>query len=183
MANAIKSKIVPGKDLGNPKKIAALPEGENKLMMGTVFGVIDRMVQRTMPTGQIFEGFGGQFEAVPADKDLPTINSGVLYLPGGFFELLAVPFKEASGAAEKNGTAAPTMRFAFEVSAVKANNPAGYSWEYTPLTEPNTIDPLSEMRDAIASGDGLAQLEDRREAGSAKVRAGGSKAKDRVRKR
>ena len=168
---SIKSKLVPGKDLGNPSNVKNLKDGETRLLMGTVIGEVSRMVTRTMPTGEVYEGFGGTFEAIPADPNLPTVRSGVLYLPGGFFELIANPFKEMSAS---DDTA--RLQFGFEVYAVKDSNPQGYAWQYVPLGEPGKSDPLAAIRSSLGVG-GQAQLTDQSQNASAPApkRAAGGK--------
>lgn len=151
MAITIKSKIVPGKDLGNPSAVKSLPEGQNRLVLGIVFGEVTKLVTRTMPTGQIYEGFGGTFEALPADNKLPPTRSGVLYLPDGFAELIRDPFKkmqEESKSDDNDGTDV-RLQFGFEVAAVKDGNPQGYSWQYIPLGEPAKADPLATLRQLV----------------------------------
>lgn len=148
MAVSLKSKIVPGKDLGNPSRVKDLPAGQDRLVMGTVFGEVTKLVERTMPTGTIYQGFGGTFEAIPSDPNMPTIRSGVLYLPDGFAELIRDPFQKMQ---EESGEEDATIRlqFGFEISAVKDGNPQGYSWQYQPLGEPAKADPLAALRAAV----------------------------------
>jgi hypothetical protein len=143
----MKSKIVPGKDLGQPKAVTLLPDGQNRMLMGTVIGVVSKVITRTMPTGDVYEGLSGNFEAIPTDPKLPTIRSGVLYLPDGFFELIADPLKTIQQADET-----ATLTFGLEVYAVKAGNPQGYSWEYVQLGQPAKDDPLARVRETLQLG-------------------------------
>ena len=138
---AIKSKVVPGKDLGNPKAVTMLPEGQNRMTMGILMGRATNIISRTMPTGEIYEGLSGSFEATPENKDLPITRSGICYLPAGFFELVKDPLLTAQ---KENADA--TLDFVFKVEAVKAGNPAGYEWAYTPLMAQTTADPLAHLR-------------------------------------
>lgn len=142
---AIKSKIVPGKDLGQPKAVTLLPEGQTRLTMGTVLGYVDKLIQRTMPNGQVYEGFSGFFRAIPADEKLPIVESGICYFPAGFHELIAKPFADAEVQAKEAGAPAPRLNFKFKVEAVKDGNPQGYSWSYTPEIAAVESDPLAHL--------------------------------------
>lgn len=149
MANretSIRSKIVPGKDLGNPKAVTLLPDGQNAVVMGMVLGHVEKIITRTMPTGEIYEGLSGFFEAQPVNVQLPIVQSGICYLPAGFFELVANPLKEAQK--DKPGAA---LDFVFKVEAVKDGNPQGYSWRYTPLLAKASADPLSALRSSAGA--------------------------------
>lgn len=151
---SIKSKIVPGKDLGNPKAIAVLPETVRHLLMGTVMGRVEKLIQRTMPTGETYEGLSGYFEAIPANPELPVVQSGVCYLPAGFFELVAGPLTEA-----KKANPEATLDFVFEVAVVRDGNPQGYSWQYTPKMAQTSADPLAHLRVVLAPA--AAQIENK----------------------
>ena len=152
---SIKSKIVPGKDLGNPKAIAVLPESVRILMMGTIMGRVEKIIARTMPTGETYEGLSGYFEAIPANVELPVVQSGVCYLPAGFFELVANPLMDA-----KKSNPEATLDFVFEVAVVRDGNPQGYSWQYTPKMAQTSADPLAHLR--VASGaSAAAQIENK----------------------
>jgi len=140
-AKAVKAKIVPGTDLGNPKAVTLLPENERRMMMGTVMGYVDKIITRTMPNGEVYEGFSGYFEAIPSNPELPVVQSGVCYFPSGFHNLIAEPLKDAQKTDEN-----ARIDFVFEVSAVKSNNPQGYSWEYTPKIASKSSDPLAHLR-------------------------------------
>ncbi len=164
MANAVKSKIVPGKDLGEPSAVKLLQGDNAELMMGTVFGIVSGIIQRKMPTGEVYEGLKGTFQAVPADPKRDTITSGVCYLPSGFYELIADPFKALQAEDET-----ATLKFGFEVSAVKANNPAGYSWKYQPLVEPSKDDPLATFRAELSQAGAKLAVTDQSGEGAAEA--------------
>lgn len=140
-SKAMKSKIVPGKDLGQPKAVTLLPDGKNSLLMGTIMGRVEKVITRTMPNGDIYEGLSGFFEAIPSNPELPIVQSGICYLPTGFLELLTGPLKKAQEA-----NPAAYLDFIFEVEAVKDSNPQGYTWRYTPRVATTSADPLAHLR-------------------------------------
>ena len=45
--------------------------------------------------------------------------------------------------------AVSSVRLAYTVSIIKADNPAGYSWKLQPLIEAAANDPLSELRSLL----------------------------------
>jgi len=138
---AMKSKVVPVKDLGDASRVKSLPPDQSRLVLGVVFGEINRLVERTNPTGDKYQGFGGTFEARPSDANSDVIRSGVLYLPAAFFDALAQPFN-----AMRQTDADARLHFGFEVAAVKDTNPEGYVYEFLPLGEPIKCDPLAAVR-------------------------------------
>lgn len=159
---SLKSKIQL-KDMGSPKKLGALDETIRQLKLGTVLGIASDIIRRTMPNGDVFEGLGGSFECVSEDANTDTIQSGILYLPAGVYEAVANPLKEmepvldADGKAKNDSDGNPVLKrktasvsFAFEVFVIRADNPQGYSWKFTPLGQDagsvRPVDPLSELR-------------------------------------
>lgn len=134
----IKSKIV-FKDLGEPAAVKLLKDGENKLLLGTIMGIArDIKISKAADGMTEFKGLKGEFEAVPADAERPTVKSGVTFL-GDAFQADIVAMLEAEDGPE-------SVAFAFEVYAVKAKNPAGYSWALAPLLKAEASDPLAALR-------------------------------------
>lgn len=155
-----KPKLAP-KDVGNPKGVTLLPEGQNRYLVGTIYGTATACKVRKVvkPNGdtEVFEPIVGNFEGIPAEpmfrteKDgagvetkvqIAAIQSGVLYLPTGIHERLAEPLKKED---------AQPIDFAIEIYTVKAANPAGYSYELVPLLKPSASDPLQAIRLQVAN--------------------------------
>lgn len=142
MATTIKSKLV-FKDLGEPALVKTLPEGQTKLMLGTIIGIADGIKIAKGPDGvSAFEGLKGTFEGVPADPTKDTVRSGVTFL-GDAFQADIVALLKSDDAPE-------SVSFAYEVWVVKAANPAGYSWALAPKMKATEADPLSAMRALVA---------------------------------
>jgi hypothetical protein len=144
----IKSKLA-AKDCGDPKKILGLDADIKTLMLGTLIGQATKISQRADATGtKVVEGLNGTFEAIPADPKSDTIRSGTCYLPEGIFEMVAAPLRPDS----EGKQAAESVRFAVEVSVVRATNPQGYSWSFKPLMNEaeNENDPLVQIKAAMS---------------------------------
>lgn len=140
MARSQRTKIVL-KDLGEPAMIKALPEDVRILMLGTIVGIASGFVERKSPDGtDVFEGLAGQFRSIPADDKRDELESGVLFIPPAFHNMVAATLRKMLDADPK-----AQVRFAFEVSSVRANNPAGYSWDFKPKIEAEAGNPLDEL--------------------------------------
>jgi hypothetical protein len=146
-STTMKAKLVP-KDLGNPKRVTTLPEGQNKVVLGTIIGIASDIFTRTDPQQNTYEGLKGSFEGVSSDDTQDIIQSGVLYLPTGMHEMIADVIKQVDDKGERT---VASVQFAFEVAAVKASNPQGYSWAIKKLVDETEADPLKELR-SIALG-------------------------------
>ena len=95
--------------------------------------------------GDTFESITGQFGAV----NLQTGNayeSGVLYLPKGIHDMI-----EAAVRSIPKDAPSSTVDFALEIRVVKADNPAGYSYEAVNLIPAKVVSPLEELRKQIAA--------------------------------
>lgn len=120
------------KDLGSPQRIATLDVNVNEYFMGTLFGIASGLVSRTDDkTGETYEGLKGEFRSMPSPDELKTgrepLESGVLYIPDAFHSMIASALKSVQ-AADPNAE----VTFAFDVKAIRAKNPAGYSWDFKP---------------------------------------------------
>ena len=137
------SKILPKmsvKTLGsNPKAAATLKDGE-RLHLIRVLGVASGIKAAVDTRGEPVFGLTGQFEGTNVATG-ENAQSGVLYLPGGIQELLQGPLEQAI-ADDKNAR----IQFAFDIYAVKASNPAGYSFEAENLVDVEREDPFAAMR-------------------------------------
>lgn len=141
MALSQRTKIVT-KDLGDPAMIKTLPESEKRYMLGTLVGIVSGFVERANPKdpAEKFEGLSGQFRSIPADDKRDELESGVCFLPDAFHNMIAAPFRKMVEA-DKNAQ----LRFAFEIYSIRAQNPAGYSWEFKPKIEAAGGNPLDEL--------------------------------------
>lgn len=166
---AVKSKIVL-KDMGNPKKIAAQPDSVQQITLGTLYGIATGIVRRTTPDTKVYEGLAGTFECVSTDDNTDTIQSSILYLPDGAFQLLADPLKKMVPVLDANGNPkmdadgepvekrdVESIKFAMDICVVRANNAAGYSWKFVPLGV-QANDPLADLRATLATPEGRKQI-------------------------
>lgn len=144
MARSQRTKLVL-KDLGEPAIIKTQPETVRTYILGTLGGIATGFVERKSPDGlEKYEGLAGQFRSIPSDPEKDELESGVLFLPDAFHGMIATPLK-AMLANDPNAN----LRFAFEVVVVRANNPAGYSWEFKPKIEAAAANPLDELFDNL----------------------------------
>ena len=121
------------KDLGNPKLVSAETP---RVILGTIIGTATGTKSKVDAKGEVFMAIVGTFEGIAA-KDGQRIQSGVLYLPGGFHdEILAQLSQEGVS----------DVVFAFEVSAHTASNPIGYSYAMRNLLPAMPDDPLARVR-------------------------------------
>lgn len=141
MALSQRTKIVT-KDLGDPSIIKTMDENTKRHLLGTIVGIVSGFVERANPKdpNDKFEGLSGQFRSIPSDDKRDELESGVCFLPDAFHTMVAAPFK-AMLEKDKNAQ----LRFAFEIYSIRANNPAGYSWEFKPMIEAAGTNPLDEL--------------------------------------
>lgn len=121
------------KDLGNPRKVT---EENPTNILGTIVGVATGIKIKVDAAGQAFEAITGMFEGTRADNG-NVVESGLLYLPGGFHEAITEQLKQ-------EGTTA--VRFAYSVASVHAKNPIGYSYAFKPLLKTARHSPLEALR-------------------------------------
>ncbi len=140
--NTVMKAKIAVKDLGNPKKAAALDEGDtSRITLGRVMGIATDIKKGLNPQGEPYMGLVGSFEGTPADETKDIIQSGVCYLPGGVTEAIAGQM-QASG---------KPVSFAFDIKVFKANNAAGLSYELIPLIKPADNDPLAALRNQVSA--------------------------------
>lgn len=125
------------KDFGNPAAFIArvgpeeMAANKGKAVMGYLVGRAVDFVERTQPnTNEKFEGLAGDFCLMPVDPNSEELESGVLFIPDSFHNLIASRLREL-----RKNDAAGAIEFTFEVSAITAKNPAGYSWNFQPAVE------------------------------------------------
>jgi len=137
--------------LGNPAGIktmdpAAKALAKGRYMLGTIYGQVSGFIERADAKGEeTFEGLKGAFIAVPADANGEDLESGVLFMPDAFHNLIAEQYRKLI----ENDPKA-RLEFALEVSTVDAKNPAGYSWEVTPATPFVGAHPLDNIMQRAA---------------------------------
>lgn len=139
----IRGKIVL-KEIGNPKAVLASADAKAKHVLGMVFGIatgVKRVPNKTDPT-KLDESLSGDFETRPSDTaNFEVVRSGKLYLPEGMHNMIASRLEGENPA--------KSVQFAIEVATIKAQNPAGYTWSFTPKLETSEADPLKALRDAV----------------------------------
>lgn len=148
MARSQRTKLAL-KDLGDPAMVKTIPEKDRGkgYFMGTIVGIATGIVERkNEKTGEIMEGLAGTFRHIPADKARDELESGILWIPDAFHNMVAQALKK-SQAADPNSE----LKFAFEVKSIAAQNPAGYSWEFLPVGQPNDKNPLDEFLENIGT--------------------------------
>lgn len=135
------------KTLGcKPDMVKTLPDGQNKLAIARLYGKaaeVKYQEDKNNP-GTIHTFFAGNFEGINMQTG-ESVRSGKLFLPKGISEVVEKAIKDAKAKDPKADIA-----FAFEIRAVKATNPIGYSYEAVALRSPEAEDQLKEMREAIA---------------------------------
>lgn len=148
---AQRGKITLG-DLGNPGMVktmdaAAKALTKGRYFVGTIYGQVTDFVQRkNLKTEEMMEGLRGTFVGVPSVTDMDELESGVLFIPDAFHNIIAGQFREAQKA-----DASAALEFAMEVYSIDAKNPAGYSWEMLPAVPFKGVHPLDNiMKAALA---------------------------------
>lgn len=142
------------KDLGNPDAIKSQKDDVKRLVLGTLVGRASGFIERTNPKdGEVMEGLTGEFRSIPADAEADQLESGVLFIPDAFHNLIAARLKKA-----KEADANAVINFAFEVASVRATNPQGRSWDFKPMIDPGEENPM----DKLVSSLGALQIKDGR---------------------
>lgn len=140
MARSQRTKITL-KDIGEPALVKTLPPAEHQYVLGTLIGIASKFVERNSPDGQDkFEGLGGTFRVIPADPQRDELESGILFIPDAFHNMIASVLRKG-----QDNDPNFEVKFAFEVSSVKANNAAGYSWDFKPMIENAAENPLDNF--------------------------------------
>jgi hypothetical protein len=140
------------KDLGNPSLIKVMSDDQlkvskGKFILGYLIGKASGFANRSDPkTGDQFEGLTGTFATIPVDDSVDELESGVLFIPDAFHNLVAARLREAQKA-----DPGAVVEFAFEVGSIKAQNPAGYSWDFKPAREFAGVDPLAGLSKEVSA--------------------------------
>lgn len=121
------------------------PEDGSKIAIARLYGKAAKVgYQEDKVNGVTHTFFAGNFEGINL-QDGTVLRSGKMFLPKGISEVVENAIKTAQAKDDK-----ASISFAFEIRAVKATNPAGYSYEASALKSPEAEDELAEMRNAIA---------------------------------
>jgi hypothetical protein len=135
------------KDLGNPDEIKSQPDTVRRMVLGTLVGRAGGFIERTNPKdGEVMEGLTGEFRSIPANPEADQLESGVLFIPDAFHNLIASKLREA-----KKADANAVINFAFEVASVRATNPQGRSWDFKPMIDAGEENPLDKLVSALGT--------------------------------
>jgi hypothetical protein len=141
-ADSIISKITVSSIGCKPGLVVALPDGELELPLCRIYGnLTSRKEQFDKDKGNTYVFFQGTFEAINMQSG-EVFQSGKLFLPGGISQMV-------EDAVSKNPDS--SIAFAFQLNAIKAKNPIGYSYRVLALKNPYVNDPLDEIRKLVAA--------------------------------
>ena len=118
---------------------------QNTVAMARIIGVARGIKTAVGQNGDTVYGLTGNFKGTCIKSGKEYI-SGVCYLPGGVHELILDPLD----AMIADGDKAAAVNFAFDIFAVPAANPAGYSFTAVNLAPASRADPFAEITSAIA---------------------------------
>lgn len=131
-------------DCGNFAGIKALAADVKTLPVATLYGIVSGTAQRKSPDKtQIYHGLMGVFRVKP-NGDGETIESGNLYFPPAFNKLME------KAVAEMQKTPGTEITFCYDLSAVRANNDAGFTVNFAPRLD---LAVVSRMDDFVAVAD------------------------------
>jgi hypothetical protein len=120
--------------------------------MGTIIGRVVDVLARANPKAgsenqpDTFEGLKGNFLFQPSNTEMDEMESGVLFIPDAFHNLLSDQLR-----VEQKKDASATIEFAMDVFTVEAKNPAGYSWVMKPAFPPEGKHPLENIAAKVAA--------------------------------
>lgn len=142
MAYAQRTKITLS-SLGDPAIIKTMDDNVRKHKMGVIMGEATDLIERTNPKDNaVMEGLKGMFRAIPDDEKNEPMESGLLWIPDAFHEQIAQQIRNAKA----NGEINFKVKFAIEVTVIRANNPQKYSWELLPMIDTEVKSPLDELQ-------------------------------------
>lgn len=132
-------------DLGAPALVKTLPaekKPQGRYYVGRILGRAVDFLERSNPKEpeEKFEGLRGNFIMQPSADGMEELESGVLFLPDAFHNLVAQPLRIA-----QKTDANATLEFALDVFSIEAKNPAGYSWTMQPALPPEGKHPLADL--------------------------------------
>lgn len=127
----------------DPRKVTAIEDPKARLPLCRILGKANdvRYQEDQKNPGTIHTYFVGTFEGINIETG-DVYRSGKLFLPKGISEAVESAIKGA----KDSGDNSASVSFAFELRAVKASNPIGYSYEAAALKRPEVHDELDELR-------------------------------------
>lgn len=156
--------IKPKEVFGEPKAVLmnlgkdakGLPTDGQRVTLGAIYGVANKLSLHVVknPEGEVvgtWPVLEGQFEALPADPNLPIVQSPKVFLPDHIRELMKdqlVTKNPETGEDEPVKDA--KLEFAFEVGIIsKQAVAAGFTWDYSTPMQPKAHDPFANLRSVI----------------------------------
>lgn len=126
---------------------------KKRVHVADVYGIASgiKLVDNPMGNPPTFTALTGNFEATNAYTG-EVWRSGVLYLPGGFHEMIVAMLEELSDDEDRSKFDRPSVEFALEINADPADNPAGYSYHARNLLPVKKADALSAIRSGLVEG-------------------------------
>lgn len=128
----------------NGHKGAALDKVGEIVWLGQIYGRCQavKIKKRTSDSGELVEDHPiiGAFEGINLETG-EVSNSGILYLPGGFHDVIEQAIKSADGS---------VVDFALEIGAERAENKAKFTWVAKNLMKPTGgVDQLAGLREQV----------------------------------
>ena len=143
MSSMMIKKTLSGASM-RPQQLLAQPENVNAMVLGVVYGAVTDDKKMTSATGEVMQGLAGKFVYRSTNPEIaPDCAAYVFWPASGFltdvFAHLRAPAYDGA-----------PIEFAYEISVLRAANPAGYTWGYRPLIETAEGDPLEKLEAKIA---------------------------------
>lgn len=138
-------------NMGMPALVndATKRDAQGRYYVGRIVGRVDSLCERTSPKDQTkFEGLEGNFIFIPSEPGREELESGVMFIPDAFHNLIAEQFREAIAK-----DAGASIEFVLNVYSIQAKNPAGYSWVMKPVVPFVGKHPLDNMLALAAAAD------------------------------
>lgn len=121
---------------------------KRRVQVCEIYGIASGVKLTDNPEGgPPFTAITGNFEAVNMHDGL-TWRSGVLYLPGGFHEMVLAQLEAITEDEKRSKFDKAQVQFALAIDAEPAANPAGYCYIARNLLPVSKADPLAALRTA-----------------------------------
>lgn len=125
---------------------AVVTQKDDTLPLGRIYGEATAVIMsEDTKSGDLMYGLKGQFYADNYHIEGTRFSSGKLYLPGGINEMIVEAVMGDGEVDDKGRPVYNRVKFAVEVSSVKANNPLGYSYEFQSLIDAQETDLEREL--------------------------------------
>lgn len=134
----------------NPKAASAKNEADKTpVVLCVIFGnAVDAKTWEDNRIGRVCSCLIGDFGGINLQQGTPeygqSFRSGKLFLPDGIYETVETAVL-GDGSKDPN-----SVEFAFELQAVRATNPIGYSYQAIPRIRPVAEDPLARIRAMVS---------------------------------